>query len=122
METAHDGFQACFNCGEPWIRQRCGNGLCKAQEPPWRQVVQSFITDGRSCIRGTVNHWHECRLECGHRVDRPVRYGIRPTGWNRKRKLDDALPPPKRVRCQECDIERRKGFVPTVTPIGGEKR
>lgn len=82
---------------------------------PWRAVVggpdgseHPLLMTGRGSLLGpdTARRtaWWEMRLECGHQVERTVRYPPRstPVPYRRRRSLDDALPPPRRVRCEQC--------------------
>jgi hypothetical protein len=77
---------------------------------PWRKVVKDQLLEGRGGVfridsRGA--RWYELTLECGHEVERTCRY----TKIDRRqisRSLNDALPAPKKVRCEFCgDQERR---------------
>ena len=77
---------------------------------PLREVVETRSTVGRGSMMGDST-WRRTRrwvlvLACGHEVQRAVRY--RPDPRRRRggswplRPLGDALPAPRRVRCEEC--------------------
>jgi hypothetical protein len=80
---------------------------------PWREVTSaSSIHTGRGSLLGPDtprrSRWRELDLECGHRVERTVRYGPHQDGYapqrggTQHRSYDDILPAPKRVRCEKC--------------------
>lgn len=74
---------------------------------PLRDVVTALPREGRGSVLGPDNdrtaRWWEMTLACGHIVERTARYSPHPLGWRaRKRSAADLLPPPKRVRCEEC--------------------
>ena len=63
---------------------------------PWRKVAGvPMIRPGRD---GQVDVW-VLRLECGHTLDRPVKFRASQTRV-------DVLPPPVKVRCQSCAPSR----------------
>lgn len=60
---------------------------------------------------GGMVRWWSVTLECGHEVERPIRFPkqIASKAWRRgwgaiyhKRPLSEALSPPKRCRCEYC--------------------
>jgi hypothetical protein len=79
---------------------------------PWRKVVDSTMREGTLTFnRQFKGRWWILTLECGHKVDRPVKYdwsGRRPSkGWARlwhnpslTKVIEQSF---KRVRCQECE-------------------
>ncbi len=74
---------------------------------PWQTVTaQSWgfrgVHLGRNAVAGSGRYWH-LKLACGHEAIRAVRYrkDARATLGGRF-KLEDALPAPKRVRCEAC--------------------
>ena len=76
----------------------------------WRAVVNAERRTGRGSVLGPDTsrraRWWELELECGHKACRTVRY--KPSedpqrGGTQRRDIDDALPAPKRVRCEECE-------------------
>jgi hypothetical protein len=80
---------------------------------PWRTVISaSEPYTGRGSLLGPAtarrNRWRELALECGHQVERTVRYGPHQDGYapqrggTQHRSYDDILPAPKRVRCEKC--------------------
>jgi hypothetical protein len=76
---------------------------------PWRAVCSFRRREGRGSVLGpdTVRRarWWELELECGHRVERFVRYRPqdRPQrGGTQHRSGSDVLPAPRRVRCELC--------------------
>lgn len=80
----------------------------------YRAVVSSriFLASGVFRAYGRNSRWWHLDLECGHVVERPVRYtpvGKKTGGSWRNRAVEDALPAPKRVVCHECEAERRRG-------------
>lgn len=78
---------------------------------PWRTVVgEPGLRSGRGSLLGPDTsrrtRWWEGTLDCGHTFERTVRYRPDPSarnsgGW-RARPRSAVLPPPKRVRCDEC--------------------
>lgn len=63
------------------------------------------LREGRGSVLGPDTarraRWWELRLDCGHTVERSVRY--RPRGGRlARRALSEVLPPPKRARCHLC--------------------
>lgn len=67
---------------------------------PWRDVV---------AIEGPISGEHapwrvwQLTLRCKHKVTRKVRYRTRADElWRQPRAIEDALPPPVRVRCERC--------------------
>lgn len=86
----------------------------------WRKVTEAKLEHGGKSIfppyvpLGSV--W-ELALECGHKVNRPVRYNKDDTpflgrkgraSWWRRRSPADALPAPKKVRCEVCELKEKK--------------
>lgn len=84
---------------------------------PWRRVLadpEPIIHEGRGSLLGPDTsrrtRWWEATLDCGHVVERTVRYGPprdgrRTRGGTQHRLLTDVLPAPKRVRCEFCPTE-----------------
>lgn len=83
---------------------------------PWRKVVHA--DEPMACRGGLLGgetsrrtHMRTLTLECGHKVERTVRYkpAERPqVGGTQSRSATDILPPPKRVRCEMCALEARQ--------------
>lgn len=76
---------------------------------PWRKVISSSRPiGGRGSVLGPDTtrrtHWYELTLECGHVEERTVKYKPigRSRGGTQHRSGQDALPPPKKVRCGYC--------------------
>jgi len=68
------------------------------------------MTSGRGSVLGPDTfrrlRWWELKLECGHEVERTVKYkpvpgGSLANGWH-PRPATDALPAPTRARCDYC--------------------
>jgi hypothetical protein len=82
---------------------------------PLRAVVKADLREG-SCINADFyQRWYDIELECGHVVERRVRFppqvGMYRRGFMAQyhpRPADEALPPPKRCRCGRCGYEARK--------------
>lgn len=75
-----------------------------------RKATTARIRKGASIgLGGGMCRWWDITLECGHQVERPVRFP-KQTGFVRrgfaaiyhKRALSEALPAPKRCRCEIC--------------------
>lgn len=74
-----------------------------------KAVISSQLREVRGGLLGPDTsrrvRMYELQLECGHRVDRFVKYpprsGPRANGWH-PRRLSEALPAPKRALCDEC--------------------
>lgn len=82
---------------------------------PWRAVtLSSGPYSGRGGMLGSDTARRSRRwtlvLECGHEVNRTVRYGPHSDGFKRSRggtqfrSGADVLPAPRRVRCEHCDL------------------
>ncbi len=74
---------------------------------PLRGVVKATMMTGRGSVLGPDTdrrvRWYELRLDCGHVVERNARYNPHPSGQRQRARRDrDALPAPKRVRCEMC--------------------
>jgi hypothetical protein len=79
---------------------------------PLRTVVGAEPRAGRGGLLGGDNSrrkfWWHMTLECGHTVDRDMKYrrlepGELPIRGGRSNRLpSDRLPPPKRARCEDC--------------------
>ena len=77
---------------------------------PLRDVVSSSMTVGRGSLLGGDTfrrvRMFNLILSCGHLVQRRVRYRqnlrYRQGGSAPVRSRDDALPAPRRARCEEC--------------------
>lgn len=79
----------------------------------YRAVVSAHIFSASGLFRakGRSSRWWALTLECGHVEERPVKYtpaGKKRGGSWRNRKVEDALPAPKRVVCHLCEWERQK--------------
>ena len=87
----------------------------------WRKVIKADMQSGggRSMFSPYLplgNQW-ELTLECGHIVHRQPRYkplsesGRKPVrgGWYYRRSEEDALPPPRKVKCKQC--QRRNDII-----------
>ena len=77
---------------------------------PLRAVVKHHVRFVRGGLLGPDTSrrvgMYELTLECGHRVERFVKYAPntqmgRANGWH-PRPYDDILPPPVRARCDYC--------------------
>lgn len=75
----------------------------------WDGAAEPMEMSGRGSVLGPDTsrrtRWWELRLECGHEVERTVRYSKRPgpaARYSRARSGSDVLPAPKRVRCELC--------------------
>jgi hypothetical protein len=71
------------------------------------------LREGRGSVLGPDTsrrtRWWDMQLECGHKVERIVRYRpLYPTqrGGTQHRSRSDVLPPPHRVRCEFCSAVR----------------
>lgn len=81
-------------------------------EGPFRKVQSARVRSGQTIIANFHITWWELTLECGHDVDRPVRWlpqkgpkHLRRRGWAALYNPPgpDRLPrPPKRARCDRC--------------------
>lgn len=73
---------------------------------PRRRVVEARVdeaTTGLLSSRRRLKRWWELRLECGHIVERPVRYTDVPSRHvHGGRAAADLLPAPAHVWCEEC--------------------
>lgn len=82
---------------------------------PRRRVVdalQSEATSGQLTNQRRSVRWWELRLDCGHTVERPVRYSAeRSRGWRGgARSGADVLPAVKWARCEQCPpVSRNEG-------------
>lgn len=86
---------------------------------PWQAVVSA---SGPHCGRGSAlgpdtdrrTAWWRLRLACGHDTERTVKYGRDPNdprpgkGRVRHRSIQDVLPAPKKVRCEQCGYALQK--------------
>lgn len=80
------------------------------QKAPWRKVVRKLaLRAGRGSVLGPSTsrrtRWWELELECGHVVERTVRYSPAKNpkrGGTQHRSRSDVLPHPKKVRCEYC--------------------
>ncbi len=81
---------------------------------PWRTVLADpppRIREGRGSFLGPDTdrraRWWEMRAECGHVIERTVRYSPLGEGRGkvRSRSRVDVLPAPVRVRCEHCPRE-----------------
>lgn len=76
-------------------------------------MIKSEHRGGQTIFKNFSIQWWDLELECGHTVERNVRYkpqkGRVRRGWSlihHPRRPSDALGPPKRVRCDRCPKER----------------
>jgi hypothetical protein len=69
---------------------------------PWRVVSHATWQSTHSILQSwrTGHRWALRLHPCGHTVYRRVRYN--PTAHGLQPGMDDALLPPKRVRCDQC--------------------
>jgi hypothetical protein len=88
------------------------------QRQPWRDVMSSRLTTGRGSLLGPDTSrrakWYVLDLECGHRVERSARFRPLPNpsrGGTQHRSRSDALPPPRKVRCEVCAPVRRSPVI-----------
>lgn len=79
------------------------------QAPTLRKVTEARLRGGGSIFApGLKHHWWELRLECGHTVERRIRWRPIPNprrGWAAQHagvSLDRLPDAPKRVRCEDC--------------------
>jgi hypothetical protein len=86
------------------------NALPQKRVRPWSNVTGSLETEGRVSIfwsnSRTARYW-ELNLTCGHTVSRLIRkrrFAVAGDRLIRRRDLPD-LPPPRRVRCEQCPAE-----------------
>ena len=77
-------------------------------ERAWQNVLKAERRAGRGGLLGGDTtrraRWWSLTLDCGHVTERTVRY--RPSsnpqrGGTQHRDIDDALPAPRRVRCDQ---------------------
>lgn len=74
----------------------------------WRDVTESVLRAGCGSVLGPDTRrrtrWWDLRLECGHHVERHVRYRKldSPARQGTRRAAADVLPPVARVACREC--------------------
>lgn len=71
------------------------------------RVGEARLHEGRGSVLGPDTsrrtRWWEMTLECGHIVERTVKYDPkRERPFRRARSLGDVLPPPTRARCEQC--------------------
>ena len=98
------------------VRRRLPRVKPTPNTDPWRKVVKAgHVREGRGGLLGPDTErrtrWRELTLECGHVVERTVRYkpAERPqVGGTQCRPLDAVLPAPKKVRCEYCALEARQ--------------
>lgn len=85
---------------------------------PWRDVHEPRLRHGRSGLGSQTysRRWWDLRLDCGHLVERTARAKPGAAGgrsgfalMNHPVSDDELLPPPKRVRCEDCGAEARRG-------------
>jgi hypothetical protein len=75
---------------------------------PLRAVVEARLRGGGSIVAPFKSHWWNLRLECGHTVERRIRWKPVPNprrGWAAQHhgpSLTRLPDPPKRARCEEC--------------------
>jgi hypothetical protein len=85
--------------------------------PDWSQVIKEHgYFEGRGGLLGPDTsrrtRWWELDLDCGHKVERTVRYRprqppyARQRGGTQHRSASAVLPAPKRVRCEFCRSQR----------------
>ena len=72
-----------------------------------RRVVQAHMREGRGSLLGGDTwrrvRWYDLTLDCGHLVQRKVRYTPSTSDYRlAQRSRDDALPPPTRALCNDC--------------------
>lgn len=92
---------------------------------PWRAVTSAMARQA-NCINNNSlqTTWWDLTLECGHYAERPLRFpsqeGTRRArqgfaALHHPRPKDEALPPPKRVRCAFCAAAERKAAQEKMT-------
>lgn len=75
---------------------------------PLRSVVEARCVGGASIGGPFKFHWWRLELDCGHTVERRIRWLAEANprrGWaalHHGPSLDRLPPPPKRARCEEC--------------------
>lgn len=82
----------------------------RATTAPFRAVEGSTVRSGQTIFANFSHSWWELRLECGHTVDRRIRWlperngpKVRGFGNLHRPPSRNRLPnPPRRVRCEEC--------------------
>jgi hypothetical protein len=79
------------------------------QPTSWQLVVSAQRRSGRGGLLGPETarraRWWALVLACGHRTERTVRYkplGKADRAGAQRRRTEDILPAPKRVKCGEC--------------------
>lgn len=82
--------------------------MSKLALAPLRAVARAMLRGGNTGLAQFKTHWWALELECGHTVERNVRWlpvANPPRGWaalHRPPGLDRLPEPPKRARCWEC--------------------
>lgn len=82
---------------------------------PWRTVLRATLCGANSIGNNRLTmRWWDLTLDCGHVVERPVRFPPQEGVWRRgfaaqhhPRPKSEALPAPTRVRCRLCLAEGR---------------
>ena len=75
---------------------------------PLRVVDEALLRGGGTVFAPFKFHWWELRLECGHTVERRIRWRQVPNpsrGWaaqHRGVSLDRLPDPPRHARCEDC--------------------
>lgn len=79
---------------------------------PFRAVLQTQARTGHAILNSALyTQWWDLHLECGHMVERALRFPPQEAGkksrrgyaaLHRPRAQSEALPAPKRVRCKHC--------------------
>lgn len=85
-------------------------GPRRVNTKPLRAVVKAMPHTGRCIGNNQITiQWWELTLECGHEVERPLRFpkqvGRQTRGWaimHHPRRMGEALPAPLRARCERC--------------------
>lgn len=78
---------------------------------PLRAVEKALLRGGGSILSSFKYHWWELRLECGHTVERRIKWSPipnAPRGWaaqHRGVSLTRLPPEPKKARCEFCRSE-----------------
>ena len=94
---------------------------------PLRKVIDSHYRSGQSIFASFTIRWWDLQLECGHSVERRMRFpkqvGRAIRGYaimHHPRKHGEELPPPGRVRCEFCSSSTERCGKVVVQTDGSE--
>jgi len=99
--------------GSELLEARRASESRRVNRDPLRRVMKSAKRSGMfgMGMQGLKSSWYELDLECGHAVERSMRYvnlhGAAPQGWARHhggRSTEEELPAPRSVRCERCGV------------------